>query len=59
MNPQRIFYKKLINLKKRYKNIIPFNYGLAKKLYYENLYPYINFLGKKIYLLYSFPIKKS
>ena len=59
--PQRIFYKKLINLKKRYKNIIPFNYGLAEKNSIMKIfYPYINFLGKKIYLLtYSFPIKKE
>ena len=29
--PQKVFFLKLLNLKKKFKNIIPFNYGLAKK----------------------------
>jgi len=59
--PQKIFYKKLLNLKKRHKNVIPLNYGLAEKNYIMKIfYPYINFLGKKIYLFtYSFSIKKE
>ncbi len=59
--PQRIFYKKLVSLKKKHKNIFPFNHGLAEKNSIMKIfYPYTNFLGKKVYLLtYSFPIKKE
>ena len=59
--PQKVFYSKLLSLKKRFKNIIPFNYGLAKKnSKMEIFYPYIKFFGLKVFLLtYSFPIKKE
>ena len=59
--PQIIYFKKLIKLKKKYKNILPFNYGLAEKNSIMKIfYPYINLFGKKISLLtYSFPVKKE
>ena len=55
--PQKIFYKKLSILKKKFKNIKVLNYGLAKKKMNMNIYlPYINFFGKKLYLsTYTFP----
>tara|TARA_B110001452_G_C15205267_1_gene418125 strand:+ start:807 stop:1556 length:750 start_codon:yes stop_codon:yes gene_type:complete len=59
--PQKIFFKKLINLKKKIKNLIIYNYGLGKKDFkMEIFYPYITFLNKNFFLLtYSFPIKKE
>jgi len=59
--PQKIFYKKLLNLKKKFKNIEVFNYGLAKKTMSMNIYfPYINFFGKKLYLsTYTFPTRND
>ncbi len=59
--PQKIFYRKLVNLKKKYKNIFPFNYGLAEKNHNMKIfYPYIKFLGTKMFLLtYSFPKKQA
>tara|TARA_B100000965_G_scaffold386527_1_gene388863 strand:- start:1328 stop:2074 length:747 start_codon:yes stop_codon:yes gene_type:complete len=59
--PQIIYFKKLIKLKKKYKNILPFNYGLAEKNSIMKIfYPYINLFGKKISLLtYSFPVKNE
>ncbi len=59
--PQKIFYRMLLNLKKKHKNIFPFNYGLAEKDYNMKIfYPYIKFFRKKLFLLtYSFPIKKE
>ena len=59
--PQMIFFKKLIKLKEKYKNILPFNYGLAEKNFKMKIfYPYINFFGKKIPLLtYSFPAREE
>ena len=59
--PQKVFFLKLLNLKKKFKNIIPFNYGLAKKNFrMEIFYPFVNFFGQKVFLLtYSFPIKKE
>ena len=69
LNPSNIFcyepnkhsFKKLHNLKKKYKIIKIFNYGLGKKVNCENVfYPYINLFGKKIVLYsYSFPTIKS
>ena len=58
--PQEIFYRKLVNLKKKHKNIFPFNYGLAEKNHNMKIfYPYIKFLGTKMFLLtYSFPKKE-
>ena len=59
--PQKVFFKKLTKLKKRYKQLIIFNYGLAEKN--SNMlifYPYITILGKKFFLLtYSFPIRRE
>ena len=59
--PQKVFFSKLLNLKKRFKNVIPFNYGLAKKNFKMDIfYPYVNFFGIRVFLLtYSFPIKKE
>ena len=59
--PQKVFYLKLLNLKKRFKNIIPLNYGLAKKNFkMEIFYPFVTFFGLKVFLLtYSFPIRKE
>jgi len=59
--PQKIFYKKLLNLKKKFKNIEVFNYGLEKKTMSMNIYfPYINFFGKKLYLsTYTFPTRND
>ena len=59
--PQKVFFLKLLNLKKKFKNIIPFNYGLAKKNFrMEIFYPFVNFFGIKVFLLtYSFPVKKE
>lgn len=59
--PQKIFFKKLIKLKKRYKQLIIFNYGLAEKnIIMKIFYPYFKFFGKKYFLLtYSFPVKKE
>ena len=59
--PQIIYFKKLIKIKKKYKNILPFNYGLAEKNSIMKIfYPYINLFGKKISLLtYSFPVKNE
>ncbi len=55
--PQKIFYKRLLALKKKFKNIHVLNYGLAKKTMNMNIFfPYINFFGKKLYLsTYTFP----
>ena len=59
--PQKVFFLKLLRLKKLFNNIIPFNYGLAKKDFkMEIFYPFVNFFGLKVFLLtYSFPIKKE
>ena len=59
--PQKVFFAKLLNLKRKFQNIIPYNYGLAKKNYkMEIYYPYVNFFGFKVFLLtYSFPIKNE
>ena len=59
--PQKVFFKKLLKLKKRFKNIIPYNYGLGSRdTHMKIFYPYVNFFGKKIFLLtYSFPKKKE
>ena len=59
--PQRIFYKKLINLKKKYKFLKLFNYGLGNKINNEKIYyPFIKIFGKKLVLYaYSFPDKKE
>ena len=59
--PQKIFYKKLINLKKKYKFLKLFNYGLGNKLNNEKVYyPFIEIFNKKLVLFaYSFPKKKE
>ena len=59
--PQRIFYKKLINLKKKYKFLKLFNYGLGNKINNEKVYyPFIEIFNKKLVLFaYSFPDKKE
>jgi FkbM family methyltransferase len=59
--PQKVFFKKLKKLKKKYKNLILFNYGLAEKNFMMDIfYPYIKFLGIKFFLLtYSFPVRKE
>ena len=59
--PQIFYFNKLIKLKKKYKNILPFNYGLAEKNYrMEIFYPYIKLFGIKVPLFtYSFPLKKD
>ena len=55
--PQKIFHKKLLILKKKFKNIKILDYGLAKKKMDMIIYfPYINFFGKKLFLsTYTFP----
>ena len=59
--PQKILFKQLLKLKKKFKNLIVFNYGLGKKTGKIEIYiPYFIFLGKKISLLtYSFPVKSE
>ena len=59
--PQKIFYKKLLNLKKKYKFLKLFNYGLGNKMNNEKIYyPFINVFNKKFVLFaYSFPSKKE
>ena len=59
--PQKIFFKKLVNLKKKHKMLKIFNYGLGEKNTITNIFfPYIKFFQKKYFLLtYSFPIKKE
>ena len=59
--PQKIFYKKLDNLKKKFKKIKIFNFGLAKKNCNMIIYiPFINFFGKKIFLsTYTFTNKND
>ena len=59
--PQKVFFLKLRKLKKLFSNIIPFNYGLAKKNYkMEIFYPFVSFFGFKVFLLtYSFAVKKE
>ena len=59
--PQKIFLKRLINLKNKNKQLKIFNFGLAEKDAKMNIfYPYIKLFGKKYSLLtYSFPIKKE
>ena len=59
--PQKILFKELLKLKKKFKNLIIFNYGLGKKTSKKEIYiPYFYLLGKKISLLtYSFPIKSE
>jgi|TARA_B100000795_G_scaffold264640_1_gene245366 FkbM family methyltransferase len=59
--PQKVFFLKLLRLKKLFNNIIPFNYGLAKKNYkMEIFYPFVSFFGFKVFLLtYSFAVKKE
>ncbi len=59
--PNKNFYKKLYDLKKKYKIIKTYNYGLGKRINCEDVfYPYINVLGKKVVLYaYSFPSKKE
>mgnify|MGYP006176692165 CR=1 FL=1 len=59
--PQKIFYKKLIKLKKKFKNIKILNHGLAKKTMDMTIYfPYVNFFGKKLFLsTYTFPKKNE
>jgi|TARA_B110000967_G_C18824299_1_gene530460 FkbM family methyltransferase len=59
--PQKVFFLKLTNLKKRFNNLVLFNYGLAKKNFKMDIfYPFVSFFGFKVFLLtYSFPIKKE
>ena len=59
--PQKIFFKKLVNLKKKHKMLKIFNYGLGEKNTITNIFfPYIKFFQRKYFLLtYSFPIKKE
>ena len=59
--PQKNFYKKLINLKKKYKFLKLFNFGLGNKHYNEKVYyPYIKILNFKFVLYaYSFPVKRE
>jgi len=59
--PQKIFYQKLVNLKKRYKFLKLRNYGLGNKINNEIVYyPYIKIFNKKFVLFaYSFPDKKE
>ena len=59
--PQKIFYKKLKKIKKKYKFLKLFNHGLGSKKINERVfYPYITILGIKIVLYaYSFPVKKE
>ena len=59
--PQNIFFEKLKKVKKKYKFLKLFNYGLGNKKSGEKVYyPYIDFLGKKLVLFaYSFPSKKE
>ena len=59
--PQKIFYKKLVNLKKKYKFLRLFNYGLGNKINNEKIYyPYIKIFEKKLVLFaYSFPSRKE
>tara|TARA_B100000965_G_scaffold277355_1_gene235155 strand:- start:261 stop:1010 length:750 start_codon:yes stop_codon:yes gene_type:complete len=59
--PQKYFYKKLLNLKKKYKFLKLFNYGLGNKIHNEKVYyPYIKIFNQKLVLFaYSFPDKKE
>ena len=59
--PQKVFFKKLVNLKKKINNLVLFNFGLGKKNFQMKIfYPYVTFFGKKIFLLtYSFPVKSE
>ena len=59
--PQKIFFQKLIKLKKKYKFLILFNYGLGTKINCEKVYyPFIRIFNKKFVLFaYSFPKKKE
>ena len=59
--PQKIFYRKLINLKKKYKFLKLFNYGLGNKISNETVYyPFVKIFNKKFVLFaYSFPVKKE
>lgn len=57
--PQKLFYDKLKNLKKKHSNLFIFNYGLGNMNSSSDIYiPYFYFFFKKFYLLtYSFPKK--
>jgi len=59
--PQKIFYRKLEKIKKKYKFLRIFNYGLGnKKSSGKVYYPYITVLGKRLVLFaYSFPVKNE
>ncbi len=59
--PQIKFFNKLKNLKKKYKNLILFNFGLGDKILNQNVfYPYIKIFNYKFVLYaYSFPEKKE
>jgi len=59
--PQKEFYNKLKNLKKKYKKLILFNFGLGDKLFNQNVfYPYIKIFNFKFVLYaYSFPVRKE
>mgnify|MGYP001430667643 CR=1 FL=1 len=59
--PQKYFFEKLFNLKKKHKNLILSNYGLGlKNNYMQIFYPYVLILGKKFFLnTYTFPRKKD
>tara|TARA_B100000902_G_C27268103_1_gene894765 strand:+ start:553 stop:1296 length:744 start_codon:yes stop_codon:yes gene_type:complete len=59
--PQKEFYKKLKNLKKKYNKLKLFNFGLGDRVYNQYVYyPYIKILNSKFVLYaYSFPDKKG
>ena len=59
--PQKVFYKKLLNLKKKYRYLKVFNFGLGNKIYNEKVYyPYIKIFNFKFVLYaYSFPVKRE
>jgi len=59
--PQKIFFRSLVKLKKKYNFLVLFNFGLGSQNKYESVYyPYINFFKKKFTLFaYSFPEKKD
>ncbi len=59
--PQKKFFDKLKDLKKKYNNLIIFNFGLGDKALNKSVfYPYIKILNLKFVLYaYSFPVKKE
>ena len=57
--PNKFFYKKLIKLKKKYKYIKVFNYGLGQNPGLQRVfYPYITIFNKKK-LLYAYSFQKK